>query len=160
MIQEEFSRLIFMYQEAAEGKGASVQEIFQKSLDFIELMKKELTTGDEEDQQAAVRMIKELYQHMRNHTKIMCDKAGITQEQFFANSENAANFSPDQWRKVQEAKQQLAKAGDDLVKLLQVQKAADPEGKAPSPESIMSKTASEKKDHKKKKAKKSQWMRS
>ena len=74
MIQEEFSRLIYMYQEAAEGKGTSVQEIFQKSLDFIEQLKKQLLTGDEEDKKAAVRMVKELYEYMKNHTKIMCER--------------------------------------------------------------------------------------
>ena len=160
MIQEEFSRLIYMYQEAAEGKGTSVQEIFQKSLDFIEQLKKQLLTGDEEDKKAAVRMMKELYEYMKNHTKIMCEKAGISEEQLIADSENPANFTPEQWQKMQESKKELAKAGEDLVKLLQVQKAAVPEEKAPSPEKMMSKTSSEKKDHKKKKAKKSQWMRS
>ncbi len=118
MLQEEFSRLIFMYQEAAEGKGTSVQDIFQKSLDFIQHLKKEVAEGNEEDRQAAVKMMNELYQHMKNHTKTMCDRAGITEEEFIANAENPSNFTPEQWRAMQASREDLAHAGQDLVKLL------------------------------------------
>lgn len=136
-----------------------MQEIFQKSLEFIEHLKKELIEGDEDGKKAAARMMKELYQHMTEHTKIMCDKAGLTEEELIANAENPANFTLEQWQEMQESKQRLAQAGDDLVKLLQPQKSKSTEETAPSPESMI-KTSSEKKDQKKRKAKKSQWMRS
>ena len=115
MLQEEFARLIYMYQQAAEGKEGSVKELFQKSLQFIEDLKQQLITGDEEDKQAAVRMMSELYQHMRNHTKSMCEKTGVTEEEMAANAENPANFTPEQWQSMQESKLKLAQSGQELV---------------------------------------------
>lgn len=159
MLQEEFSRLIYMYQEAAEGKGTSVQDIFQKSLDFIQLLKKEVAEGSEEDRQAAVRMMNELYQHMKNHTKTMCDRAGISEEEFIANAENPANFTPEQWRAMQVSRENLAHAGQDLVKLLREKREAAGEV-APGSELMPPKATPEKKSSKIKKPKKSDWMRS
>ncbi len=147
MLQEEFSRLIFMYNQAAEGKGTTVQEIFQKSLEFIEHLKEVLIKGDEEDKKAALRMMKELYGHMQEHTKIMSQRSGLSEEKLIADSENPANFTPEQWRNMQESRMELAKAGEDLVKLLHTQE-------KPSPESIKPKA------EKKKGPKKSKWMRS
>lgn len=160
MLQEEFSRLIYMYQEAAEGKGSSVEELFRKSLEFISHLKQQLVTGDEEDKQAALRMMHELYEHMKRHTKFMCEKAGISEEQLMARSENPANFTPEQWKKMQESKKELAHAGEDLIKLLQSSKPEGGKGKAETPESLMSKKPSRKKESKKKTTKKSNWMRS
>lgn len=157
MVQEEFSRLIYLYQQAAEGKGASVQEIFQKSLEFIERLKELLVTGDEEDRLAASRMMKELAKHMTAHMKIMSERAGISEEQMLANSENPANFTPEQWKKMQESKKKLAAAGKELVNIL-AEKTPSKKG-ATDTESVSTK-ASEKKAHKKKSIKKSHWMRS
>ena len=159
MIEEEFTRLIDLYQQAAEGKAGSVQEIFQKSLDFIEHLKNELATGDEEEKKAALLMIKELYKYMKGHTKMMSQRSGLTEEQLKTRSENPANFTPQQWKNMQESKKILAKAGEDLVKLLQIQKTAMKEGKAGTPEAMMSKTSPEKKERKKSRARKSRWMR-
>jgi hypothetical protein len=92
-------------------------------------------------------MMKELYEQMQEHTKIMSQRSGLSEEKLIADSENPANFTPEQWRKMQESRIQLAKAGEDLVKLLQVEE-------KPSPESIKPKA------EKKKGPKKSKWMRS
>ncbi len=158
MLREEFSRLIYLYQQAAEGKGASVQEVFQKSIEFIEDLKKQLKEGDEEDRKAALRMMNELYQHMRNHTKIMCEKAGMTEEQLMAKSENPKNFSPEMWNEMQESKNRLAKAGQDLVQLIQFR--PEPKGALPSPAAMISKDSAARKGPRKKGTKKSDWMRS
>lgn len=158
MLQEEFSRLIYMYQLAAEGKSGSVHELFQKSLEFIEHLKQELVKGDEEEKEAAIRMMRELYECMKAHTQLMCKQAGISEEQLIANSENPSNFTPEQWRNMQESKERLANAGKELVKIYQTQKTL--EKALPNPESLMSKPSPEKKEKKGKKTKKSDWMRS
>ena len=118
-LQEEFSRLIHLYQMATEGKLTSVQEVFKKSLEFIEHLKEIITTGDAEDKQAAIRMMKELHEQMKNHTKTLCEVTGLSEEKLLADSENPALFTPDQWRKMQEDKERLAKAGRDLVSAVQ-----------------------------------------
>lgn len=158
MIQEEFSRLIYMYQEAAEGKGEDMQVIFQKSVDFIELLKQMLIQGDDEDKVAAMRMMEELQKHMKEQLKIMSKKSGMTEEQLIANAENPANFTKDQWQKMQETKEKFAKEGKELVKILHEEKSN--KDKLQTPESLVTKESVKKKSPKIKKAKKSDWMRS
>jgi hypothetical protein len=150
MLQEEFSRLIYLFQQATEGKNIPVEEVFHKSLEFIEHLKEQIRTGDEEDKKAAIRMMNELYKYMKNHTKMVCEKAGITEEQLLASSENPANFTPEQWARMQETKEQLTQSGRQIIQLIQKDKSA-PEEQPPS---------AEKKEQKKRKGKKSQWMRS
>ena len=156
MMREEFTRLLLMYEQAVEGKGSSVQEIFQQSLNFIELLKEQIKEGDEEDRQAAIRTMNELYQKMKDFAKTMSEKSGVTEEQFVEDAENPANYTPAQWKSVQESKNKIAKAGNELINLLQPKK---PQEKAPVPESLISKSSPEQKALRKK-AKKSQWMRS
>lgn len=150
LIQEEFSRLIYLYQQAAEGKNVTVQDVFQKSLEFIEHLKEVIRKGDEEDRKAAIRMMNELFEHMQNHTKILCEKTGVTEEELMAKSEDPANFTPEQWRMMQEDKAKLAQSGKQLAELLQ-KPGAQTKADIPSPE---------KKEKKAKKPKKSHWMRS
>jgi hypothetical protein len=160
MIQEEFARLIFMYQQAAEGKGRSVEDLFAKTLDFIEHLKELLVTGDEEDKKAAQRMLNELHQHMKEHTESLCKGSGLTEEELMVNSDNAANFTPEQWKSLQEAKERLASAAKGLVKAFHTkEEGSKAKETLLSPESLMGKSP-EKKEHKGKKTKKSHWMRS
>ncbi len=150
MIQEEFSRLIYLFQQASEGKNVTVQEVYQRSFEFIDHLKEVIQTGDAEDRKAAVKMMNELYKHLRDHTKMMCEKSGITEQQLIEKSENPANFPPDLWREMQENKAKLAQSGQQLIQLLQ------PEEK----QTLEKKNQASKKTTGKKKAKKSQWMRS
>jgi hypothetical protein len=152
MIQEEFSRLIDLYQQAAEGKGGSIDELFQKSLEFIEHLKKQIATGDEEDRQAGFRMMQELYDCMQAQAKTVAKSMGLNDEQLKANLENPANFTPEQWNKMQESNRRLSKAGEGLLEALQPK---DPSAPAASPS-----PPPDKKGPKVKKAKKSNWMRS
>jgi hypothetical protein len=154
ILQEEFTKLIELYEAAAKGKGGSIQEVFQKSLAFIHLLKKQLAEGDEEDRKEAGRMMKDLHKYMTYHTKIMSERAGVTEEEWIADSENPSNFTPEQWSKMQESKRELAQAADELVKQLHKQKSVS---KPESPVKMISKTTQE---SKKKKTKKSHWMKS
>ncbi len=144
MLQEEFSQLILMYQKASEGELISVRELFQKSLAFIENLKQQIAKGDQEDKQAAIQMMGQLHQHMQNHTRAMCKKFGMTEQEWLASLDSPENFSPEQWRQMEESKQRLAQSGKELGELLQGQ---GPRVEKPSQEP------------KKKKSKKSDWMR-
>ncbi|MBS0605018.1 MAG: hypothetical protein JSS60_08320 [Verrucomicrobia bacterium] len=159
LLQEEFSRLIYLYQQAAEGKLASVDEVFEKSLEFVEHLKEMIKNGDAEDRKAAIRMMNELYSHMKNHTKTICNKTGQTEEQLMASSENPANFSPEQWQKMQAAKQQLGKSGQELVRLVQE---VEPKKEVPpsGPASVRPPESPKKKIPKGLNPKKSDWKRS
>jgi hypothetical protein len=147
MIQEEFSRLVSLFEQAVQGKNVSVDDVFYKSLEFVELLKEQIKNGDEEDRKAAIRMMNELYEHMKNHTQMICKREGITEEQLIQRSENPANFSPEQWKRMQDSKQKLAQSGQQLAQLIKTHEPDAP-------------PSTEKKEPKRRKGKKSQWIKS
>lgn len=147
-LQEEFFRLIDLFQKASEGKHVRMEDVFSKSLEFIEHLKEQLRTGDEEDKQEAIRMMKELYQCMKDHTKMTCQREGITEEQLLANAENPAYFSPEQWQRIQETKERLKESSRQMVELVQ------------NRDNRLSLPSQVKKERKKKRSKRSQWLRS
>jgi hypothetical protein len=118
-LQEEFSRLIYLYQEAAEGKQGNIEEVFRKSTEFVDHLKQTIRDGDAEDRKAALRMMKELLTQMDKQTKIICKKAGMTEEELVQRAANPANFVPEQWRSMQEARERLAKSGRELSGIIE-----------------------------------------
>lgn len=158
MLREEFSRLIYLYQQAAEGDMAATKQIFEKSIQFVQDLQQQLKVGDEEDRKAAMRMMNELYQHMKNATKLLCEKSGQTEEQLMQSSENPRNFTPEGWKQLQESRKKLAESGQELIKLIHDR----PELKKAraTPEAMIAKEEIAKKGLKKKGSKKSDWMRS
>ena len=152
-LQEEFHRLINLFKRASEGQPGTTQDVVYKSLEFIEHIKEQIKTGDEEDKQEAIRMMLALSEQMKAHTKYASEKAGVSEEQLAMTSENPANFTPQQWRLMQECKKKLSKMGSELAQVLHKDKKTS---ELPASKS----TTSHKKKGKVKKMKKSQWMRS
>lgn len=150
LIKEEFTRLIALYKQAVDDQNVSVKDLFHRSMEFIEHLKEVIQTGDEEDRKAAIQMMNELFLQMKNHTQTLCERTGITEEELTARSENPDNFTPEQWRMMQEDKAKMTQSGKQLAELMHDH---PPGAKAKAP-------PEKKKEHKGRKIKKSHWMRS
>jgi hypothetical protein len=152
MLKDEYNRLIQLFRDGAEGKPINLAEVFSQSLEFFQHLKEQMQEGGPEEKKEAMAMMTELYQQMMTETRKITEKSGLTEEQLMAYAENPANFSADQWRQIQDSKQKIAQAGQDLSKVVQhLTQGAPPPGKEGDKDH---------KDHKGKKGKKSQWMRS
>lgn len=149
MLKDEFDRLLKLFREGAEGKLANFEEVFAQSLGFFNELKEQMQNGSPEDKQEAVKMMGELYAQMMKATKEITEKSGLSEDQLLSYAENPDNFTPDQWRAIQESRQKISQAGQDLAKVISKQG-------APSPE----KEKREKPPNEGKKPKKSDWMRS
>lgn len=131
MLEDEFRRLIRLFEEASAGKKVNLEEVFKESLAFFEHLKAEIAKGTPEDKQEAMRMMKELYQQMVAQTKKICETTGLSEEQLVAYAENPQNFTPDQWRAIQESKQKISRVSNELVQTIQSKESAAPESKSP-----------------------------
>src|SRR5260221_13496339 len=96
MLEDEYRRLIQLFEEASTGKSVNLEEVFKESLAFFEHLKVEIATGTPEDKQEAMRMMTELYKQMVGQTKKICETTGLSEEQLVAYAENPQNFTPDQ----------------------------------------------------------------
>jgi hypothetical protein len=148
MLKDEFQRLIKIFQDGAEGKPVNLAEVFSQSIEFFQHLKLQIEKGSPDEKKEAMQMMAELYNQMMAETQKITQRSGVSEEQLVAFAENPANFSPEQWKQIQESKQKITQAGQELSKVMQ-----DLTKGAPPPKS-------DKDDKKGKKSKKSQWMRS
>lgn len=157
MLKDEFSRLMSLFADGAEGKPISLEQVFHESQVFFEHLNDRLKNGTPEEKKDALRMMNEMYAEMIKETKKICEKTGLSEDQLSAFSENPSNFSQEQWKGIQEAKEKMSQIGRVLaqsISSLDMPKPAD-NSKGPFPE-----PESPKKKPPPKKGKKSQWMRS
>ena len=152
MLRDEFDRLVKLFEEGVEGKPINLNDIFSQSLQFFEHLKVQIASGTSDEKKEAMEMMTQLYTHMMEETKKISERSGLSEEQLIAYADNPANFTPDQWRAIQESKDKISRAGSDLAKVIYEQGPL----KAPVEQG---------KDTKKppgggKKHKRSQWMRS
>jgi hypothetical protein len=156
MLKDEFSRLLALFADGAEGKPVNLQQIFAESLVFFEHLNEQIKNGTPEEKKEALRMMNEMYAEMIKETKKICDKTGLTEEQLNAFSENPNNFSQEQWKGIQEAKEKIVQVGKTIGQSLssvEIPNATKDKGPFPEPAEKEKKTPT-------KKSKKSQWMRS
>lgn len=144
-LKEECQQLSELFRRAAEGQSIDLQQVFTQSLQFFERLKVELKEEDPQKRQEAMAMLMEIYQHMIKDTKLICETSGMSEEQIVSFAENPTNFSPEQWASIQESREKISNAGQDLAKALEQLSPSQEEKKLHDPI---------------KKFKKSDWMRS
>lgn len=146
MLRDDYNRLMKLFQEGAEGKKIDLDEVFKQSIEFFQHLKGQIEKGSPEEKKEAMAMMAEMYNQMMAETKKITQQSGFSEEQLLAYAENPNNFSPEQWKQIQESKQKISEAGQDLSKVIQdlAKGALPPKGKE---------------EKKGKTSKKSQWMR-
>ena len=96
MLKDEYQRLMNLFHDGAEGKPINLQDVFSQSLEFFQHLKEQIEKGGPEEKKEAMKMMGEMYQQMIAETKKITEKAGVSEEQLLAYSENPANFSTEQ----------------------------------------------------------------
>lgn len=145
-LKEECQQLSDLFHRAAEGQSIDLQQVLAQSLQFFERLKVELDAEDPQRRQEAIEMLMEIYQHMIKDTKLICETSGMTEEQLISFAENSTNFSSEQWTSIQESREKIFHAGQELAKTLEQLSTPQIEPKKPHDST--------------KKIKKSDWMRS
>ncbi len=152
MLRDDFNQLLKLFQEGAEGKLPNLEEVFSQSLEFFKHLKEQMQKGTPEEKQEAIKMMGELYTQMMAQTKKITEKSGLTEDQLLNFAENPANFTPEQWKAIQDSKQKISEASQDLSKVI--------EGLAKKEGSSADDDKKGKKGHGGKHPGKSDWMRS
>ena len=150
MLREDCYKLMEHFQESMEGKPVDMKEVCQESLEFFQSVKKALQQGSQEEKQEALNMMTEMYRKLLTESKHFKERTGMNEEQIVALSEDASQYTPEQWKMIQETKKNMTYIGGELSQLLTAGKIIPP----PVP-----KPPSEKK-RRSPKSKRSNWLRS
>lgn len=156
-LRDEYHRLIALFEAGAEGKPIHLQDVFQQSLQFFEHLKVQIHRGSPEEKKEAMNMMMDMYRVMMEQTKRISQRAGLSEEQLLAFAENPSNFSPEQWHSIQESRDKIFHAGQEIAQAIK-EFAQDPSSKQQEPPLIES--HEKKKGKGVKKVKRSDWTKS
>jgi len=159
MLKDDFNHLMELFVQSAEGKQVDIQQVFSESLEFFEKLKYRIQNGTPEEKKEAITLMSEMHAKMMSEVRRVCDKTGMTEEQLLSYADNPANFSQDQWRNIQEAKEKMAKTGLDLARAVTGGKTDTIPSQAAGKEKVSAAEADTKKKSASK-SKKSGWLRS
>jgi hypothetical protein len=118
MLKDDFDRIMEIFMQSAEGKAVNLEQLFAQSMSFFEQLKEVLRKGEAGEKKEAMLLMGELYTKMMAEMKRISARTGLSEEQLFALSENPSNFSQDQWRVIQTAREKLGHTGTDLARII------------------------------------------
>ncbi len=107
MIKDRFEKLMELIEESKDLQQVNLDPILMQAVQFFEELRQAYALANDHDRKELVLMMQSLYQKLQTVTKKVAEKAGMSEEELYTYSENPSNFSPDQWRMVQETKKKL-----------------------------------------------------
>ncbi len=113
-MKEEFKKLLDMFKQGFTGNAGDIDAVMKESFVIFDKMKNSLYGASEEEKQELVNCMTEFYNELMNEAKGFAEKMGVSEDQLFAISENPNHFTPDQWNKMQDTKNQLFKVSMDM----------------------------------------------
>ncbi|NNM44190.1 MAG: hypothetical protein HKM07_07595 [Chlamydiae bacterium] len=118
MLKDHFEKLLQIFVKGREEKDLDLSALLKETSAFFEEAQKELKTASPDDQKIIFAMIDEMYEKLQSESKRISEKTGMTEEQLMAFSENPKNYSPDQWRDIQNTKKKMMQMGRVVGKIL------------------------------------------
>lgn len=115
MLQDEFDRLMELFQAAADGKSVNLEQVFRQSIGFFERLKEKMAKGTPEEKLQAIHLMTQMYQKMQGETGKIAKHSGMSEEQLMEYAKNPSNFTPEQWDNLQASQSQLKHLGEDIV---------------------------------------------
>lgn len=140
MIHEEYERLLGMLEKGTSSDGVPLEEILKEAVAFFERLRSEFPKAEKEEREEMVHMMTKLHAQLQEVAKKTAESAGMSEEELNAFSEDPSNFSPEQWRLVQETKRKLydsaRKFSSSMEKERQQKGTPEGEGAKPAPRTV------------------------
>lgn len=127
MLRDHFEKLLQVFVKGAQGKELDLTTLLKETTAFFEEAQKELKSASPEEQKVIFAMMDEMYKKLQEESDRISEKTGMTEEQLMAFSENPRNYTPDQWREIQNTKKKMMQMGRVVGKILKPDEEEDKE---------------------------------
>lgn len=107
MLKDDFEKLYDMLSRSADDKSLNLSDVLKESVHFFNALKEGLILAPLEERKEMLGMMQQLYSKLQEVYKLIAQRSGMSEEDLYAYSENPSNFSADQWRLMQDTKQEL-----------------------------------------------------
>lgn len=133
MLKDDFDHIMNYFKQTAEGKDLNLQELCKESLGFFDKVRQTIEKGNDKEKEEALLIMSDMYQNLMGETKKLAANSGMTEEQLLAFAENPMNFSPDQWKMIQNTRSTMTDTSQSVADYL---KTVQPDSEKPEkPES-------------------------
>lgn len=106
-MKERYEKLFELIGRANDTKAFDLEEVLKEAVVLFDSLRKEYPKASKEEKQELIEMMNRLYKHLQEMSKKVGEKTGLSEEEISNYSENPNNFSPEQWRTIQESKEKL-----------------------------------------------------
>jgi hypothetical protein len=117
-IREDYRKILEFIKRAEKNQPIDLKEMLKTNLHLFLSMKDTFEKGSEEEKKEALYILSEVFTLFMNESKKMKEKNGASDADIMAVGENPNFFTPEQWKIIQEAKEDMNKMGMTLTDLL------------------------------------------
>jgi len=105
-MEEEFNKLLQSITAAQQNKS-NIDDTVKIVMDFFMHLKMKMESASPEERTQMVKQMSDMYQKLTDTLKNVGERTGMTEQELLAFAENPNNFTPEQWRTMQESKRAL-----------------------------------------------------
>lgn len=156
-MKDEFKRLMSLLTQHQDGKGVNLNELLRASTAFFKDLQTSFLTADQADKKEILHMVNEMYAAMAAQAREISKTTGMSQDDIAEYVQNPDNFTPEQWKMLQETREKISSSSKEISEYLRSLAEA---GAAAQPENL--KENSETQTPKKKstaRTKRDKWMK-
>jgi hypothetical protein len=107
MFKREYEKLLALLEQSADAEKVSLEEILKEAVLFFESLRKEFPSAPKEEREEMIQMMSHLHAKLQEISKSTAEASGMSEDELAVFAENPSNFTPEQWREVQQTKRKL-----------------------------------------------------
>lgn len=107
MIKDKYKKLLHLIDQSTETQEVKLEDILSEAVVFFEELRKEFPKAPKEAKEEMVHMMSTLHSKLQAVSDKVAKETGLSDEDLNAIAEDPSNFTPEQWRLVQESKRKL-----------------------------------------------------
>ncbi|HSX03501.1 MAG TPA: hypothetical protein VLG76_02100 [Rhabdochlamydiaceae bacterium] len=122
-MKEQYQKLFHLIEKANDDKSFKLEDVLREAVAFFDGIRMAYMKASKEEKEELLHMMNGLYRRLQETSKQIGEKVGMSEEGLKDYSENPNNFSPEQWKFLQESKNKLHGSVKALSKDLGVKSA-------------------------------------
>ena len=115
---DEFAKIMKFFSMSQEERAEHFPEVFEQSAEFFEKFNHIMKEGTLEEKQHMIAELQELQRVVQEETSKLTDMTGLSDEELKAFAENEKNFTPEQWKMIQNTRGRIEKDATEVSNLL------------------------------------------
>ena len=124
-IRDDYKKILSFVKRAEKSEPIDLQEMLRTNMHLFLEIQNTFETGSEEDKKEVMGMLNDVFSLFMKESKHITERMGLSESEILSVGENPNLFTSEQWKMIQEAKDQINQTGMNLSNLLYKKKSTD-----------------------------------